>query len=287
MVLRPSSFAFDVAAAPRATLRVVLSAPLTSPICVAYEVREEVPGQVVSLTLPGRPPGGGEAFTLSVAPERAGSLLAIQVRAGVADHAGQAVVADYWRHALPLWLAGLRDVAEGRAPVPDGRMPAELQAACTPATLPGRPASASASATIAAPSEAVWEAVCAPESTALMSRGGWARAGVVPGTPARQVGEMQYFLSQLDNGQLGNTVVMVKELSAGRFVLFSQVGRTRLEMLHHVEPHRRATRLELTFRCPADEPHRQAVSRSMTGTVQQRVRAYKDLIENPRSPWAS
>lgn len=281
VALRPDSFAFDVAAPPAPRLRVVLSVPRTAPICVVYEVREEVPGQVVSLTLPGRPPGGGEVFTLSVAPERAGSQVAIHIRTAVADPGGQAVVAGYWQRALPLWLAGLRDVAEGRAPVPDGRMPAGLQAACTPAALAGRPASASASVAIAAPAQQVWEAVCAPESAMLMSRGGWVHAGAVPGTPVRQAGQMQYVISQLGDGQLRNTVTMVRELAAGRFVLISTVGGAPLEMLHRIEPHGRETRLELTYRWPAGIPDRRAVARSMTDAVRRKVRAVKELIENP------
>ncbi len=283
LALRPGSFAFDVTAPPAARLRVVLSVPGITPIFVAYEVREEVPGQVVSLTLPGRQPHGGEVLTLSVVPERAGSRVAIQVRAVVAHRKGQAVVEDYWQQALPLWLAGLCDVAEGRAPLPDGRMPARLQAACAPAALPGGSDSVSASAAIAAPAEDVWEAVCAPESAILMSRGAAVLAGVIPGTPARQAGEMQYFISRLDDGQLRLTVTMVRELSAGRFALISNVGRPPLEMLHHIEPGGQETRLDLTYRWPASIPDRQAVARSMADAVWRKVRAFKDLIENPDS----
>src|ERR1700757_1131105 len=70
--LRPRTFAFDVASAA-ARLRVAVSVPLAKPIFVAYEVREEVPGHLVSVTLPGRPADQGEAFRLSVVPEPAGS----------------------------------------------------------------------------------------------------------------------------------------------------------------------------------------------------------------------
>ncbi len=283
LALRPDSFAFDVVAPPAARLRVVLSVPGTTPIFVAYEVREEVHGQVVSLILPGRHPHGGEVLTLSVVPERAGSRVAIQVRAAVAHRKGQAVVADYWQQALPLWLAGLCNVAEGRAPLPDGRMPAGLQAACVPAALPGRPDSVSASAMIAAPADDVWEAVCAPESAILMSRGAVGLAGVVPGMPVRQAGEMQYFISRLDDGQLRLTVTMVRELSAGRFALISNVGRPPLDMLHHIEPGGQETRLDLTYRWPASIPDREAVARSMADAVWRKVRAFKDLIENPDS----
>ena len=58
-------------------------------------------------------------------------------------------------------------------------------------------------------------------------------------------------------------------------------------MLHHVAPDGQGTRLELTFRWPAGIPNRQAVARSMADAAWHRVRAFKDLIENPGSPWAS
>ena len=286
LALRPGSFAFDVAAPPAARFRVVLSVPLTKPICVVYEIREEVPGQVVSLALPGKPADGAEVFTLSVVPERAGSRVTIQARNVVANRKTQRVLEDYWQRALPPWLAGLCGVAEGRAPLPDGRIPAGLQAACTPAPLGARPASASAAAAIAAPAEAVWEAVCAPESAILMHRGAWIHAGVVPGTPARQVGEMQYLISHLDNGQLRNTVTMLTELSARRFALISHVGKAPLEILHHIEPDGQGTRLELTFRWPAGTPNGLAVARSMADAARHRVHAFKELIENPDPPWA-
>jgi hypothetical protein len=286
LALRPNSFAFDVAAPPAARLRVVLSVPRIAPIFVVYQVREEVRGQVVSLSLPGRYPDGGEVLTLSVVPERAGSRVTIQVRTVVARRQGQAVVTDYWQQALPVWLAGLCDVAEGRAALPDGGMPAGLQAACVPAALAGRPASVSASVAIAAAAEDVWDAVCSPESTILMSRGAAMLAGVVPGTPARQAREMQYLISRLDNGELRLTVTMVTELSAGRFALVSNVGKAPLEMLHRIEPDGQQTRLELTFRwpAPASVMDRQVVARSMTDVVRHRVAAFKDLIENPGPP---
>jgi uncharacterized protein YndB with AHSA1/START domain len=286
MALRPDSFAFDVAP----TLRMVLSVPWAKPIFVVYEILEEVPGQVVSLTVPGRPSGTEEVLTLSAVPAGTGSRMTIRVRSGVASPAAQAAVEDYWQRTLPLWLAGLSDVASGRAPRPDGRMPANLQAACTPPALAGKAATASASAAIAAPSEDVWEAVYAPEWAAiLVSHGGPVHAGVIPGTPWRQAGEMQYFVTHLANGELRNTATVVKELEAGRFALIAPVGTSGLEMLHYIVPDGHGTRLELTFRWPAPAgiTNRQAVARSMNNTVLQRVRAVKDLIENPASPWAS
>jgi carbon monoxide dehydrogenase subunit G len=288
MALRPGSFAFDVAAPSAARLRTVLSVPGARPIFVTYQVIEEVPGQVVSLTLPGKPADGGEVFTLSAVPERTGSRMSLQVRSVVANRNAQVVVDDYWQRTLRVWLAGLCEVAEGRAPLPDGGMPAGLQAACTPAALKGRPASESASALIAAPAEDVWKAVNAPEWAAiLMSRGGPVHAGIIPGTPLRQVGEMQYFITHRDNGELRNTVTMLKEFSARRFALITPVGQPGPEMLHQVAPDGQGTRLDLTFRWPASIPDRQATARSIGNAVRHRVAAFKDLIENPDSPWAS
>ena len=286
MALRPRSFAFDVAAPPTARFRFVVSVPGIAPIFVAYEVRDEVAGQSVSLALPGKPADGAEVFTLSVVPERAGSRVSIQVRSVVARRKAHSVVADYWQRTLPLWLAGLRDVAEGRAPVPDGGMPAELQAACTPLGVQGRPASVTASVAISAPAEVVWEAVYAPESSAsLLSLGGPVYAGVIPGTPLRQAGEVQYFLARLADGQLRTTVTMVMQVAAGRFALITPVGKPGPEMLHQLAPDGQGTRLDLTFRWPAGTPNQQAVARSMADAAWGRALAFKDLIENPRSPF--
>ena len=282
MALRPSSFAFDVTGPHPARLRMVVSVPGRTPFFVAYEVREEVPGQVVSLSVPGRQ-ADAEKLTLSVVPERAGSRVAVQVRAVLANPGGQAAVADYWQQAAPQWLAGLCQVAEGRAPLPDGRMPAGLQATCVPAAIPGRPDSVSAAAVIAAPAEVVWDAVCAPESVIFTSRGAVAFAGVIPGTPARQAGEMQYLISRLDDGQVNHTVTMVKEVSAGRFALLSTVGKHALETLYHIEPGRRGTGLRLTYRWPGSIPNRKAAARSMASAAQDKVRSLKDLIESPGS----
>jgi uncharacterized protein YndB with AHSA1/START domain len=113
MALRPKSFAFDVAAPPAATLRMVLSVPSGLPFWVAYEVREEVPRQVLSLAVPGRPPGDEEVLTLSAVPDGANSRVATQIRSDAKTPRGQAVIADYWQQTLPQWLAGIRDVAEG------------------------------------------------------------------------------------------------------------------------------------------------------------------------------
>ncbi len=70
----------------------------------------------------------------------------------------------------------------------------------------------------------------------------------------------------------------------GRFALFSPVGKPGPEMLYYVVPDGQGTRLELTFRWPAMPSH-PAEARSMTDAVRHRVAAFKDLIENPDSPW--
>jgi uncharacterized protein YndB with AHSA1/START domain len=292
MVLRPRSFAFDVGSPPATTLRMVVSVALVSPIWVAYAVREEVPGQVLSLSVPGRSPGEEEVLTLSVVPEGADSRVAMQARQEGLNREGQAVVADYWQQTLPLWLAGIREVAEGRAPLPDGKMPAELQAACTPPALAGRLASASASALIAAPGDVVWEAIYEPESSAtLMSSGGPVDAGVVPGTPQGQAGEVQYFIARHDNGTVLPVLRMVRDIAAGSFALFcvlgtqgTLVGKPGLEMLHQVAPDGPRTRLVVTFRWPSNVPNGRSVGKSMARTAQARASALKNLIENRSRP---
>jgi hypothetical protein len=72
----------------------------------------------------------------------------------------------------------------------------------------------------------------------------------------------------------------------GRFALISTVGRPSLEMLHHIAPDGLDTRLGLTYRWPTSIPDRQAVATSMADAVRHKVQAFKDVIENPDSPWA-
>src|SRR5258708_13074462 len=77
-----------------------------------------------------------------------------------------------------------------------------LRAALSPRAPLASPAEASASALIRAPIGQVWQAVSAPESTLLIDPGHGVCAGRVPGTPAGQVGERQYFVRRDDDGRL-------------------------------------------------------------------------------------
>src|SRR5215475_1877643 len=55
--LRPGLFAFDVDVPPATSVRVVLGhAPSTAPVCLAYEVVDEVPGQMISVSSTGTVP---------------------------------------------------------------------------------------------------------------------------------------------------------------------------------------------------------------------------------------
>jgi hypothetical protein len=101
----------------------------------------------------------------------------------------------------------------GLSPWPDAGMGPGLRAACSPRAPLASSAEASASALIRAPIGQVWQAVSAPESTLLIDPGHGVCAGRVPGTPAGQVGEMQYFVRRDDDGRLGATAGVVTELT--------------------------------------------------------------------------
>jgi hypothetical protein len=110
-------------------------------------------------------------------------------------------------------------VLEGHWPWPVG-MPADFRRACTPRPLPGATHSGSASVLIAAPLDAVWEAVWSPGS----SGDGGLACGHVPGTPVQEPGEMQYFISPRSDGQPVLRTVIVREVDPQHSAIVQSLG---------------------------------------------------------------
>jgi hypothetical protein len=128
--LRPGEFAFDVPQLTEAGRLRCWFVPFGNGLrCSVQEVREDVPGQVLSLSSRGTLPAGRQAFRLSVEPHRGGAVLRLTAAVTVL----RAVKADYqasWRKDLKAWLRGLADVAEGRRPWPEPGIPAPFRQAC-------------------------------------------------------------------------------------------------------------------------------------------------------------
>ncbi|HEV2240421.1 MAG TPA: hypothetical protein VGR98_05205 [Streptosporangiaceae bacterium] len=78
--LRPAMFAFDVTAPPGSLLRIMLGRGRAGPICVLYEIAEEVPGKAISPHTPATLPPGRERVLLSAAPQGHGTRATITAR---------------------------------------------------------------------------------------------------------------------------------------------------------------------------------------------------------------
>lgn len=275
--LRQDRFAFDVDIAGHARARVVLSAIGGRPGTSVYLIHDDVPGHTQSLHLSGPPATARRLLSMSAVQDGQGTSATIAT--SYLASRGPVVRAEM-KSLLIDWLASLRDVAEGSAPHPARSMPARVRRAFTPAgpVVSSRPASASVD--IAAPASEVWEVIYAPESARLIHPA-CVGAGVVPGTPARQVGEMQFFVYRDKAERLTTRVVLVTELDSGRSAVIADTVPPHVEMVHQITPHDRWTRLELTERCPAKavRGNGRAYVRQVSAALQAMLDRYKTLSE--------
>lgn len=280
-LLRPDRFAFDIEVPPAVRCRVVIGVTGAGPTVTLYEVVEDLPGEMLSLRRPGWPERESPVLRLSAVPDGDGTLVSIAI-GFPAQRDGPGLAEDYWRQLLPAWADRVREVAEGREPHPGPGLPQSMLAACVPASPLRKPRSVTVSAVIGAPASQVWEVISAPEP-ALMTGPPALSAGVVPGTPARQVGEMHYFISGQRGGKLGSTIAVITELDWERSALVAGITHPRSETFHLLTPQGRATRLELTGRWRADATA--ARTRAYARHVANHLHAYatrcKNRIENP------
>ena len=193
----------------------------------------------------------------------------------------------YRRRQVKAWLGGLRAAAEGRAPWPQTVMPATVQRAmAAPAPL-RKPMEASAAVVIDGTPGAVWATVSDPVSTRLIDPERVAWAGNVPGTPMREVGEMQCFVDRHPGGRFDASVTMVTELAHGHRAVTRQLGQ-RCECVHAITPVPGGTRLELTARFSARASRGNAEARqgleTMRADMRRSAEGYRSLIEGPRAP---
>jgi uncharacterized protein YndB with AHSA1/START domain len=278
--LVPVRFAFDVTAPEGGRLRVVLGLGRGGPQCVLYEISGEVPGQAMSLHTPGTLPPGQERLTLSAAPQGRGTRATITTSNLVARGKSKASVKAFWQVRLEIWLRNLSAVIEGRSAWPEAGIGPGLRAACSPRAPLTSPAEVSASAVIMAPVGQVWQAIYAPESALLIDPDHVVCAGQVPGTPTRQVGEIQYIVRREDDGRIGARACVVTELTDQHSALTADITPPHVEVLHLVTPAQHGTQLQLTFRWPARTRKNQALKRHLADSIQAQVDGYKKVIEN-------
>lgn len=279
--VRPDRFAFDVTAPSDARLRVVLGRVRKRSWCVLYEIRDQVPGEVISVHAPGTVPPGRQVFTLSAAPDGRGTRATIVARR-VVWRGSKGETTDYLRAQLKTWLRELRAVAEGSTPWPAAGMPPGLQEACSPKTPPKAARETSASALISAPLSQVWEAIYAPEPACLIHPEHVICAGRVPGTPTRQAGEMQYFIMR-HGDRLWAEVTMLTEFTDQHSVLNVSLVPRHTATLYLVMPAAEGTRLDLTYRWPGKtgkRRDREALERRLADWMQSWATGYKRLVED-------
>jgi hypothetical protein len=192
--------------------------------CAVVDVREEIPGQLISWQVLSPEPAGQQVFTLSVHPQAGKSALRIAVSAATLRTLADKREA-FWRRHVKTWLGGLRAAAEGRAPWPQAEMPAAMQRAMVAPAPLRKPMEASAAVVIDAAPGAVWEAAWDPASARLIDPERTAWSGHVPGTPMREAGEMQYFVRRCPGGRFIAAVHIVTELADGYRAVTRHVGR--------------------------------------------------------------
>jgi hypothetical protein len=272
----PSQFAFDVAVPPDTRLRIVQGVNRTGPFVGTFELQDEVPGQAMSMRL-GAQANPVQVISFSAVADGDVTAATIAFR-----YRGPRARADRDRleRRLARWLSGLREVAEGHAPDPGPGMPESLRVRCTQAGPLRKPVAASASALIAASPAAVWDVICAPESCAATHA--TVAVGLVPGTPARQVGEMQYCVHKDAGGWFTTQVIAVTELDPGRSAVTASITFPHHQTWHLITAQGQRTRLELACRWPGNIPggKSKAYARKTADALQHRVNGYRNLIEN-------
>jgi hypothetical protein len=280
--LWPGHFAFDVALGTEAGRLRCWFGPLGDGLgCSVQEVREDQPGQVMSLLSRSTSQAGRQAFTLSVQPHDRGAMVCLAVTVTVPREAK----ADYqalWRKEVKAWLSALADVADGRRPWPEAGIPAPLQRACADLPALTSPQGTSTAVLINAPPDVVWQAIYAPGIPAD-PRQPWTPicAGRVPGTPERQAGEMRYVIVRQPAGLLIASASMVRELAEGRSLVTQRLEPPHYEVRYRVEPVPGGTQLELTLYWP-DAPvteKGEQLRRHLAQALQQAATAYQMAIE--------
>lgn len=284
--LRPNRYAFDAASADQTLrFRVVLGIRRSGGLGVdVFEVTDEEPSHLLTLSRVSLPRAVPLAFDLSAEPSKRGTKAAITVQERV-NRWVKSETQSRWRKQLKTWLAECAAALEGRRQWPAEELPADIREACMSrcsAEEMEEAVSVSASAVISAPPDRTWQLLWDPATCLLVNPDNIA-AGRIPGTPSRQIGEVQYCIHRHSDGSLHASLVAVDELDDGRTALVHDIttGGMFSEIYHQVEPDGHGTLLTLTRRVlhAAAADHRQAVEMKLAELVDR----YKSAIETPTS----
>jgi hypothetical protein len=276
--LRPAHFAFEVAAPPGAgRLYCWLGVHRGHMGGTVLAVSEEVPGQAISF----RTPVLESVFTLSAMPEGASVKVTITVRQTVRRGLKPDAEAN-WPWRLQVWLDAIRATVEGRRPWPGAGIPPDMSQRSAGGRELKNPVTTAVAGLIAAPPEQVWEAFYAPETLSIALPEEVLCGGRVPGTPEREVGEMQYQITRDAAGKLRPSFGVVTELMPGHSFLAQSTGPSHGEAYHLLTPVAEGTRVEMTWRLPArvlKRSRREDEMHSAATVLQAILNAYKAVIE--------
>jgi carbon monoxide dehydrogenase subunit G len=281
--LRPGHFAFEVAAPPGSgRLFCWLGAHRDYVGSSVLTVREEVAGQMISFrtSAPGVPQGE-LVFTLSAMSEGARVKVTITVRQTVRRGLKPDAEAN-WPWRLQVWLDAIRAAVEGRRPWPGTGIPPDMSQRLAGRRKLKNPVTTAVAGLIAAPPEQVWEAFYAPDTLSIALPEEVLCGGHVPGTPERQVGEMQYQITRNADGKLWPSVSVVTDLVPGHSALVQSTGPLRGELYHLLTPVEEGTRVEMVLRLRArslKRSRREDVMHSLATQLQTNLNAYKAVIE--------
>jgi len=272
-------FGFDVPAQIAGTDRLCCLLTDGETVTAAvHDVRQEIAGQTICWQARSTEPAGKQTLTLTALPQQRGSTLRLSVSDVVPR--SQAVKPEaYWQTLVSAWADSLRDIAEGRAPWPSREIPAGMLEKCSAPRPLRNPVKVSAAAVIHAPTAAVWETVCAPESLRLMNPGSVAYAGHVPGTPERKPGYMQYVIYHHPDKRFTVNLSVIMDLVEGASAVSQGVAPPHVNVHHVITPAADGSRLELECRWPGPAPR--SVAADAERQLQETVEGYKALIEKP------
>lgn len=210
------------------------------------EISDEAPGEMIRLRTRSTHPLNRATYTLRVLPGPQGATVSVVVQA--VPRAAKVLFRSETRKAITGWLHALTAVLEERWPWPGLAMPIDVRQACATRQRLVAPKAISVTTQISAPAAAVWEAMWTPANACLVNAQYVDYAGLVPGTPERQLGAMHYVLHRHADGRIVVGVYVVRELADRQSALTQHVGPPHAETTYLLTPTEEGTRLELTIR---------------------------------------
>jgi hypothetical protein len=275
--LKARAFMFAVPGADRLCFWIGSTA-LDLPSNGLYEVAEDDNARSVTFQ---EPAPSRHYYRLAVRPARRGT---VRVHIEVARYPSRLradAVELATRAGLDRWLRRIRAVAENRSPAPSDLISAEVQRLCLQVPRQARDwISVTETAVIRADPNTVWAAVSAPHFDPS-SQNAPVACGVVPGTPAGQRGEMQYFVERLQDGALESHASAVSAMTDGLGAVTHRVRPPYDQTRYHVSTDSGQANLEVTWNGPPGPggANRAAVASSLRATLSHHKAALEGTAE--------